>query len=193
MSDKRTSKKQGLLQRLGGSFLGVWVIKRIISPLDRRLYRWTGGRGIGLGRALSPRLLLTTIGRLSGRERTVPIFYLRDGDRLIICNVNPGFEQPNPWTLNLRAHPLARVQMGLTSGTYQAHEATAAEVERYWPRLVAIWPAYQAFYDRGGERTIFMLEPDREESSSGGPDSRPRATSAPFARGGEAGGALRER
>jgi hypothetical protein len=117
MSDKRASKKQSLLQRLGGSFLGVWVIKHVISPLDRRMYRWTGGRGTMRGRALAPRLLLTTTGRLSGRERTVPVFYLRDGDRLIICNVNPGFEHLNPWTLNLRAHPLARVQMGQTRGT----------------------------------------------------------------------------
>jgi F420H(2)-dependent quinone reductase len=181
MSDQWASQKQNLLQRLGGSFLGVWVIKHVISPLDRRLYRWTGDRGATHGRALAPRLLLTTTGRLSGRERTVPIFYLRDGGRLIICNVNPGFEHPNPWTLNLLAHPLARVQIGPTSGMYQAHEATAAEVERYWPRLVAIWPAYQIFYARGGARTIFVLEPDRGENSSGGPGSHPRATSAPSA------------
>lgn len=192
MSDKRAPRKQSLLQRLGGTFLGAWVIKHILSRLDRRLYRWTGGRGIGHGRALAPRLLLTTTGRLSGRERTVPIFYMRDGGRLIICNVNPEFEHPNPWTLNLRAHPLAHVQMGPTSGTYQAHEATAAEVERYWPLLVAIWPAYQTFHARGGERTIFVLEPQREESSSSSADSQLHATSAASARSGKADGALRE-
>jgi deazaflavin-dependent oxidoreductase (nitroreductase family) len=189
MSDKRVSKKQGLLQRLGGSFLGVWVIKHIISPLDRHLYRWTGGRGIMRGRALAPRLLLTTTGRLSGRERTIPIFYLRDGARLIICNVNPGFEHPNPWTLNLRAYPLARVQLGRASGMYHAREATAEETLQYWPHLVRIWPAYQAFYERGGERTVFVLEPGGDEISSGGPDSHPSATSTSC---GKADGDLRE-
>jgi deazaflavin-dependent oxidoreductase (nitroreductase family) len=176
MSDKRASKAQGLLQRLGGSFLGVLVIKLIISPLDRSLYRWTGGRGVMHRQALAPRLLLTTTGRLSGRERTVPIFYLRDGDRLIICNVNPGFEHPNPWTLNLRAYPLARVQLGPRRSMYCAREATGEETLRYWPRLLGIWPAYQAFYERGGERTIFVLEPDGDEVPSGGPDSNPSAT-----------------
>jgi F420H(2)-dependent quinone reductase len=160
--DARETKpagRVGLLRRLGGTFLGVWLIKYLFSPLDRHLYRWTGGRSITLGRPLAPRLLLTTIGRNSGQERTVPIFYLREGERLIICNVNPGFERPNPWTLNLRAHPLACVQVGSVRGTYQAHEATAAEVERYWPRLVRIWPAYQTHFDRSGQRSIFILEP----------------------------------
>jgi F420H(2)-dependent quinone reductase len=144
---------------LGGTFLGVWVIKHLVSPLDRRLYRWTRGRGITLRQRLAPRLLLTTTGRRTGQERTVPVFYLRDGNRLIICNVNPGFEHPNPWTLNLRAHPVARVQVGAESGTYQAREAREDEVERYWPQLIRIWPAYQSEFDRSRQRSIFILEP----------------------------------
>jgi deazaflavin-dependent oxidoreductase (nitroreductase family) len=78
---------------------------------------------------------------------------------LIICNVNPGFELPNPWMLNLRAHPLARVQVGSVRRTCQVREATAAEVARYWPRLAQIWPAYQTHFDRGGQRSLFILEP----------------------------------
>jgi F420H(2)-dependent quinone reductase len=158
MSNKPMSGEQGLLRRLGGTFLGAWLIKHIFSPLDRRLYRWTGGRGIALGRPLAPRLLLTTSGRHTGLERTVPVFYLRDGDRLVVCNVNPGFEHANPWTLNLRAHPEARVQIGSMSGIYHAREATEEEVTRYWPQLVRIWPAYQAHFDRSGQRSIFLLE-----------------------------------
>ncbi len=158
-NEARPGGTGGLLQRLGGAFVGVWVIKHLFSPLDRLLYRWTGGRRMSFGQQLAPRLLLTTIGRHSGQERTVPIFYLRDGERLIICNVNPGFERPNPWTLNLRARPLAHVQIGSARGTYQAREATDEEVERYWPRLERIWPAYQTHFDRSGQRSIFILEP----------------------------------
>jgi deazaflavin-dependent oxidoreductase (nitroreductase family) len=189
MSEQQTTGERRPLQRLGATSLGVWAIKHLLSPLDRRLYRWTGGRRIALGRPLAPRLLLTTIGRHTGQGRTVPLFYLREGDRLIICNVNPGFERPNPWTLNLQAHPLARVQFGSIRGTYQARKAARGEVERYWPRLVRIWPAYQAFYERGGERTIFVLEPDPDAIASGGPNFHPCATSA---HGGKAGGDLRE-
>jgi len=42
------------------------------------------------------------------------VFSLRDGDHLVVCNVNPGFERPNPWILNLRAEPRARVQVDPT-------------------------------------------------------------------------------
>jgi hypothetical protein len=51
------------------------------------------------------------------------------------------------------------VQVGSVQETYQAREATEAEVERYWPRLVRIWPAYQTHFDRSGQRSIFILEP----------------------------------
>jgi deazaflavin-dependent oxidoreductase (nitroreductase family) len=158
-TDVAPTGKLGLLARLGATSLGVWAIKHLLSPLDRRLYRWTGGRRIALGRPLGPRLLLTTTGRRTGQERTVPVFYLRDGTRLIICNVKPGFERPNPWPLNLQAHPVARVQVGSVGRICHAREATADEVERYWPRLVALWPAYQTHFDRSRQRSIFILEP----------------------------------
>jgi len=108
------------------------------------------------GRA--PVLLLTTTGRRSGLERTVPLLYCGDADRLIVCNVNPGFERPNPWTLNLRAEPHARVQLRRDVFDVTAREASPEEVERYWPRLTQIWPAYHAFYRRGGKRSIFILQ-----------------------------------
>ena len=91
-----------LLRRLGATRLGTWVIKHIVSPLDRWLYQATLGRRVAMGRPLGPLLLLTTTGRRSGKERTTPVFYPRDGERLVVCNVNPGFERPNPWTLKRR-------------------------------------------------------------------------------------------
>jgi len=148
-----------LLKRFGATRLGVWTVKHIVSPLDRWIYKRTGGRRVSTGRALGPILLLTTKGRRTGKDHTHPVFYHPDGVRLVICNVNPGFERPNPWTLNLRANPMARAQVGKEIRTYRAREATEDEVERYWPRLVETWPAYQTFYDRSGQRTIFVLEP----------------------------------
>lgn len=165
MSEQQKAGEPGLRQRLGSASLSVWVIKHAISPLDRLLYRWTGGWEFKLGSLLAPRLLLTTRGRRTNREHTVPVFYLRDGDQLIVCNVNPGFEHPNPWTINLRAYPYARVQIGSKSGAYHACEATAQEIERYWPQLVRIWPAYQTHFDRSGQRSIFILEPVMDSMS----------------------------
>ncbi len=148
---------RGLVQRLGSTRLGVLAIGRIVSPLQRELYRRTSGRLSLTGRA--PVLLLTTIGRRTGKARTVPLLYIRDGDRLVICNVNPGFERPNPWILNLRAEPHARVQIGRGTTSVRARAASERELDRYWPQLTKMWPAYQAFYHNGGERSVFVLEP----------------------------------
>jgi nucleotide-binding universal stress UspA family protein len=76
------------VQRLGGTPLGVWIIKHLVSPIDRHIYRLTGGRRVSTGRPLGPMLLLTTTGRRTGKEHTTPLFYLRNDERLIICNVN---------------------------------------------------------------------------------------------------------
>jgi hypothetical protein len=80
---------------------------------------------------------------------------------VVICNVNPGFERPNPRILNLRAQPRAEVQIGRNTMMVRARAAAGYELDRYWPRLVMLRPAYQTFYDRGGQRSVFVLEPDR--------------------------------
>lgn len=157
----------GLAQRVGRTRPGVLLIGGIVSPLQRRLLRATGGRLSLTGRA--PVLLLTTRGRRTGKPRTVPLLYVRDGDQLVVCNVNPGFEQPNPWTLNLRADAHAGVEVGRETFQMTAREASEAELARYWPRLTRIWPAYQAFYDEGGRRSVFVLTPD--ERADAGPEA----------------------
>ncbi len=145
------------LKQLGATRAGVWVIKHLVAPLDRWLYRWSNGRFLTLCRPLAPTLLLTTIGRKSQQPRTTPLFYLRDGARVILCNVNPGFERPNPWPRNLRAHPTVRAQIGAQTRRYCARKATPAEVAHDWPPLVAMWPAYQQYFAHSGQRSIFIL------------------------------------
>jgi hypothetical protein len=51
------------------------------------------------------------------------------------------------------------VQVGRDTFGVTAHEASADDLDHYWPVLTRIWPAYQAFYDRGGARSVFVLEP----------------------------------
>lgn len=145
--------------RIASTRFGVVAIRRVFSPLHRRLYQLTDGRLSLPGGA--PVLLLTTTGRRSGRPRTVPLLYVSDGDRLVICNVEPGFGRPTSWTLNLRARPGAQVQLGARTMTVTAREVLAEEEEmaRYWPRLVTLWPAYELFHGRGGRRSVFALDP----------------------------------
>jgi hypothetical protein len=83
-------------------------------------------------------------------------------ERLIVCNVNPGFERANPWTLNLRAYPFARVQFGQDVATYRPRAGIDGDLERYRHRPVALWPARNAHHARGGQRALFVPHATRE-------------------------------
>lgn len=145
-----------LLQRLGGTRLGVWAIKHVVSPVQLSLHRYTGGRLSLTGPA--PVLLLTTIGRRTGKPRTVPAFYLRDGDRYVVCNVRPPHERTNPWVLNVLANPHVRLTLRGETLDGRARRADQSEVDRYWPALVRLWPAYRSFRKAGGDLSIFVIE-----------------------------------
>jgi deazaflavin-dependent oxidoreductase (nitroreductase family) len=151
------SRLADLARRLGGTQARVLTIGRVVSPVQQSLYRWSGGRITFPGGDTV--LLLTTTGRRTGRKRTVPLLYVRDGQSLVVCNVNPGFEHENPWVLNLRADSNALVRVGRVVLPVEAREASEQECERAWPDLVRIWPAYQAFAEQGGKRSLFALDP----------------------------------
>jgi F420H(2)-dependent quinone reductase len=134
--------------------LAVWAIKNLVSPVHRWLYRLTDGR-----MSIPNILLLTTTGRKTGKLRTTPVFFLRDSGRLVVCNVKPVGERTNPWVLNLRANPTATVQVESNVIRCDARELHGRDVDHYWPKLVALWPAYRDHYQRSGERAVFILEP----------------------------------
>lgn len=144
-----------MLSRIGATRAGTWMIGNLISPLQRWVIRAIGGR---VSLTSKPVLLLTAIGRRSGRPRAVPLFYLRDDDSLIVCNVRSPSEQPNPWPLNVRANPEITVRINGRAEARMAREALPEEIERLWPRLVGVWPAYERFFARTQERTILVLE-----------------------------------
>lgn len=57
-------------------------------------------------------LLLTTIGKRSGMERTHPLVYSRDGDRLVVIASKGGAPAHPHWFHNLRANPVVTVELG---------------------------------------------------------------------------------
>ena len=120
------------------------ALGRRLAPVDRLLYRATGGRLTVLGPqgAAMPRTcLLTTTGRRSGRARTTPVMYLEHGASFVVSSESFGQQRLAAWALNLDADPLATVQVGTQLIACRARRATPAEVDRFWPRLVSAWPA----------------------------------------------------
>jgi deazaflavin-dependent oxidoreductase (nitroreductase family) len=135
---------------------------RRLAPVDRVLYRATSGRLTIMGPqgvAMPQTLLLTTIGRRSGRPRPTPVMYLQDGERFVITSENFGQKRPAAWPLNLAVHPHATIQVGGQILSVRAVRATEKQGARYWPKFVEIWPAHESYKRRSGVRKMFVLEP----------------------------------
>ncbi len=155
-----------MIARIGATPLGVWFVKHMVAPLDRWLLRTTKGRVSLSGRVVAPVLLLTTYGRVSGRWRTTPVFYLSDGPLFVICNVRPSGERPNPWVLNVRAKPAVQVQVEGNTFNCLAEEADEEALDRYWPLLTEMWPTYARHWERGGERVVFILRKNDQDGAA---------------------------
>ncbi len=145
-----TPKEQNYFRRGRRMALRYSWGPRLFSKSNRALFRLTGGR-LG-GRLLGvPVGLLTTTGRRSGRNRTVPVVYLDDGSRFLVAASNNGFDTPPAWCLNLEANPNAELQTRTGTEHVVALPLTRSEREEIWPRLLEhnpMWGAYQSCTER---------------------------------------------
>ncbi|MGD2061481.1 MAG: nitroreductase family deazaflavin-dependent oxidoreductase [Acidimicrobiia bacterium] len=129
------------------------------SSVHRVAYRLTAG---AIGRRLvnNDMLLLTTIGHLTGRQHTVPLLYLRDGEALIVIASYGGRPHHPTWYDNLVADPLVQVQVNGKRFPMVARTATASERSSWWPRVEAAYEGYAAYQSRTDrEIPVVFLEP----------------------------------
>lgn len=147
-----------LVRALGRTRGFTWVAARVLPPLDLRL-RARGLAPTALGTEF-PLCYLTTVGRRSGLERTVPLLYVADGERVALFASNWGRREHPAWSLNLDAHPRARVELGGVTRTVVARRASVDEERALWPLAMAIYPGYSGYCARAGrEVRVYLLEP----------------------------------
>jgi deazaflavin-dependent oxidoreductase (nitroreductase family) len=132
---------------------------RWTGKLNVPLYRLSGGRiGGKVGRA--PVLLLTTTGRKSGEPRTAPVVYLADGEKMVVINTNAGNARVPAWSLNLKANPEAKVELGRKRIAVRARIAEGEERAELWRKHNVQYSGfddYEAKLDR--EISVIVLEP----------------------------------
>lgn len=122
-------------------------------------YRLSEGRAAARVGA-APLCLLTTIGRRSGRSRTVVLLCLPDAADLVVVASWSGMSSHPAWYLNLVAHPNALVQLGSVIRPVRAREADDDERTRLWPHLVAVYPHFDAYRERTSRRIpVVILSP----------------------------------
>ena len=134
---------------------------RTMNTVHRGLLKLSGGR-LGWRAAGMPVLELTTIGRKSGRPRTVMLTSpIQQGDAIVIVASRGGDDQHPAWFLNLRDHPAVEVAYaGQPRQPMRARVATAAERPALWSRVIAAhegYAGYQTKTDR--EIPLVLLEP----------------------------------
>lgn len=137
------------------------VLRIFLWPVHRSLLRLSGGRA-GVHEPAEKRmgtLLLTTTGRRTGEPRSLPVFFRRDGDRLVLVASNAGDDRHPAWYFNLRANPTVTARTPLGTRSFAARDASDTERERLWPELVRRNPGYARYEKRTQRRLpIVILE-----------------------------------
>jgi deazaflavin-dependent oxidoreductase (nitroreductase family) len=148
-----------LLKRLGQTRWFPFLARVVFTRVDRAMFRLTGGRLVPT-RTVVPVLLLTTIGRRSGRTRTTPVIYVEEAGGFVVSSEDWGdSRRRSAWPLNLDANPEAHVQIGTRHFACQARRLDEEEAARVWPRLLEAWPAHSNYLARSGRRHVFFLGP----------------------------------
>jgi deazaflavin-dependent oxidoreductase (nitroreductase family) len=107
-----------------------------------------------------PMLLLDHVGAKSGKRRTTPLAYLKDGENLVLVASKGGHPRNPAWFHNLRANPDTNIQVGSRRIPVRAHVATPPERQRLWPEVVRLYSGYQGYQERTDrEIPLVVLEP----------------------------------
>lgn len=110
------------------------------------------------GNGIQTCLLLTTVGRKSGKRYTHPLLYGKDGENFIIVGSKGGSGSHPNWYHNLLANPEVNLQVGPDEFKARATLATGTERERLWKLMTQIFPPYTDYQSRTSrEIPLFSL------------------------------------
>ncbi|MBW0010138.1 MAG: nitroreductase family deazaflavin-dependent oxidoreductase [Pseudonocardiales bacterium] len=127
----------------------------VLTRAHATLIRWTGGR---IRRSFvftggMPILVLTTVGRKTGKRRSTPLAFLRWGDAFAVMASNAGSDRLPAWWLNLLADPAAEILADRNRYQVTARRADPEEDEAIWGTVTGLNPGFDE-YRRLTERRI---------------------------------------
>jgi deazaflavin-dependent oxidoreductase (nitroreductase family) len=112
------------------------------------LFRASRGR-LGAHLAGMDVLLLTTTGNKSGKERTVPLTYIKDesGNPVITASAG-GAPQDPAWFRNLKAHPEVKLELPGRTVKARAEVASPEARKKLWAELTAKYEGYLRYAEK---------------------------------------------
>jgi deazaflavin-dependent oxidoreductase (nitroreductase family) len=122
-------------------------------------FRANGGKVGGMF-ANSPLLILTTTGAKSGKQRTSPLVYTTDGDRIVIIASKGGADSHPDWYYNVNANPTVTVELGTESFQATASVVEGEERDRLYNAQAALMPNF-AEYEKMTTRKIPVVVLER--------------------------------
>jgi F420H(2)-dependent quinone reductase len=130
------------------------------------LYNVSGGR-IGGKMGKVPVLLLTTTGRKTGKQRTLPLVYIMDDSDYVITASAGGADTHPGWFFNIRSNPQAAIQVKDKHLKVTAEIAGQEKKSELWARLVAVAPNFAGYQKRTSrEIPMVILHPVEERLSA---------------------------
>ena len=152
---------QRITQRVASSRPGAWLFSRTLYPVDKALFKVTGGRLTvpGLMAGL-PVIMLTTTGARSGKSRTMPLLGIPVDDDLAVIGSNYGQMSTPGWVYNLEADPSATVGYRDRTVAVTARLADDNETDQAFALAASVYSGYPKYRTRASHRAIraFVLE-----------------------------------
>jgi len=131
-----------------------WIAEhiRLYRKDPEKAHLWDASLGGGQG--LLTTLLLTSTGRKSGKPRSLPLIYQKDGDRYVVIASKGGAPDHPSWYKNLVDHPACHVQVAKDKFDAVARTAQGEERERLWQTMAKAYPPYDDYQEAAGGREI---------------------------------------
>jgi deazaflavin-dependent oxidoreductase (nitroreductase family) len=108
----------------------------------------------------APVLLLTSTGAKSGEQRTTPVVYQQDGERMVIFASKAGAPENPAWFHNLRANPTATVEVGPDTVEVEAVVTDGDERERLFSKQKQLMPQFVDYEQKTARQIpVVALQP----------------------------------
>lgn len=139
-------------------------LKRVLRAANSghvALYRLSGGK-LANRVANLPILLITTVGRRSGKPHTNPVVYLNEGQDYLVSASTGGMTWNPSWYFNLRSQPEAKIQVGDQTFKVKATIIDGEERTRLYEKFKAASSNFVK-YEKSANRTIPVIRLTRTD------------------------------
>jgi len=140
-----------------GTRLDRWLVRRLGVSVITWQYAKAGGTGY------RPTLLLTTIGRRTGRLQPRALPYHRDGERFVVTGSGGGGPKDPDWVWNVRDNEHAWVVVNRKEVPVSAYVAVGDEYERIARDISAYTDSLRRYQERastfGRNVPLVVLQP----------------------------------